>query len=185
MKKNQTGFTLVEIMVSIAIIGILSAIAIPIFNTYQAKTRTNEAKLALAAIYSAQMTFRTESEQFGTCLYQMGYRPANHNAPSYDPTSGQEQRHYNVGFTKDLAYNNPAVPCNPSHKAYYGKKGENNPGIPSPSEKTPPGSLTQGSATKTQFTAIASGKVQRSFPANSDRWLINENKRLIHTKTGH
>src|SRR3990172_1134702 len=52
--KNKKGFTLIELMIVVAIIGILAAIAIPTFLRFQAKAKQSEAKTNLKAIYTAQ-----------------------------------------------------------------------------------------------------------------------------------
>jgi type IV pilus assembly protein PilA len=44
-------------MIVVAIIGILSAVAIPNFKKYQAKSRSSEAKIQLAAAYTAEAVF--------------------------------------------------------------------------------------------------------------------------------
>ena len=58
--RKQEGFTLIELMIVVAIIGILAAIAIPNFLTYQMKSRTSEAKVNLGAIKTSEIAFQGE-----------------------------------------------------------------------------------------------------------------------------
>ena len=50
MKKAQQGFTLIELMIVVAIIGILAAIAVPAYQNYTAKAKYSEVVLATSAI---------------------------------------------------------------------------------------------------------------------------------------
>ena len=60
--KSEKGFTLIELMIVVAIIGILAAIAIPNFLSYQKKAKTSEAKTNLGAIRTCEESYRAETE---------------------------------------------------------------------------------------------------------------------------
>ena len=64
--RNRKGFTLIELMIVVAIIGILAAIAIPNFLKFQAKSKQSEAKTNLKAVFTAQTSYFGENNQYGT-----------------------------------------------------------------------------------------------------------------------
>ncbi len=58
--KSTKGFTLIELMIVVAIIGILAAIAIPNFLRFQLKSKSSEGKVNLAAIRTAEESYLAE-----------------------------------------------------------------------------------------------------------------------------
>ena len=63
IRKSNKGFTLIELMIVVAIIGILAAIAIPNFLRFQLKAKSSEGKVNIAAIRTAEESYLAE---FGT-----------------------------------------------------------------------------------------------------------------------
>lgn len=86
--KMQRGFTLVELMIVVAIIGILSAIAYPSYQEYVLKTGRADGKAKLAEVMSAQERFYSQNQRYTTDLNT----GLNYGA---DPVPSSERR-YNI-----------------------------------------------------------------------------------------
>jgi type IV pilus assembly protein PilA len=78
-KLNNKGFSLMELMIAVAIVGILAAIGIPQYVRFQAKARPGEAKAHLTAIYSAEASFQAEWSGYSSNMAGIGYAASGSN----------------------------------------------------------------------------------------------------------
>ena len=62
--KGEKGFTLIELMIVVAIIGILAAIAIPNFINYQKRAKTSEARTNLGAIRTSEEAYASTADTY-------------------------------------------------------------------------------------------------------------------------
>jgi len=83
-KRLKKGFTLVELMIVVAIIGILAAIAIPNFVRFQARSKQSEAKTNLKAIFTGQKARYAERDSYSASLGDIGFSPERGNRYQYD-----------------------------------------------------------------------------------------------------
>ncbi|HME70063.1 MAG TPA: prepilin-type N-terminal cleavage/methylation domain-containing protein [Myxococcota bacterium] len=81
MTKRREGFTLIELMIVVAIIGILAAIAIPNFLKFQLRSKTGEAKANLAAIRTAEEGYFSEYSTYLIAAQTPGGAPTNLKRP--------------------------------------------------------------------------------------------------------
>ncbi|HZI16937.1 MAG TPA: prepilin-type N-terminal cleavage/methylation domain-containing protein [Myxococcus sp.] len=88
LMKKKGGFTLIELMIVVAIIGILAAIAIPNFIRFQARSKQSEAKTNLKAIFTAQKAYFGEKDKYVTDFKVIGFDPEAGNRYSYGINGG-------------------------------------------------------------------------------------------------
>ncbi len=88
--KNQKGFTLVELMVVLVIIGILATMAIPKFLGSSQKAKASEFKPILKQIYTLQTAYFMEKDAFSASKADLGF---------VDPTGSDVRFTYAVSTT--------------------------------------------------------------------------------------
>jgi type IV pilus assembly protein PilA len=207
---NKDGFTLVELMVVVAIIGILAAIAIPNYQKFQARARQSEAKISLAAVYTAEKAFATENASYSLCLTGIGVQ------------SDGNKQFYTIGFNggadSNLCGPDGTFPCsatsftlgNPAAVPVVPKGQIACPVAVAPlttviavaanskimtgmAPATPamlPAAATLASVTQNQFVVGASGQIASGITpcvplaTNTDQWTMNHGKVLSNSCPG-
>lgn len=99
-KMKARGFTLIELMIVVAIVGILAAIAIPNFMRYQAKSKQSEAKANLRSIYTSQNTYFGEYDTYTGSIDTLGWLPEGETRYAYVITTAD-----NIHYTAQASGN--------------------------------------------------------------------------------
>ncbi len=182
MKQNQDGFTLIELMVVVAIIGMLAVVALPQYSSYKKKAQQSEAKVALSSLYQGEQAHSIENDgKFNHCIGDVGV-----GVPSM-------KIRYSVGFDANSCETGPS---------FYGPKTALNGGEAQLGDYDTNGANAQdlgnithigvvtrapaavgAAATVDQFVAGASADLNVSS-GRMDNWSINEKQELNNVKNG-
>ncbi len=80
---DRRAFTLVELMIVVAVIGVLSALAIPNYIRFQAKSKQSEAKGNLRAAFTTERAYYQEHNTYTACTMKLGFAPERGNRYRY------------------------------------------------------------------------------------------------------
>ena len=84
MRHLSKGFTLLELMVVIAIISILSALAVPSFLQLEARAKQAEVKTNLRALYTTEKAYYQEQNTYSQYVGQIGFAIERSNRYQYN-----------------------------------------------------------------------------------------------------
>ena len=191
------GFTMVELMVVVAIIGILTAIALPQYQKFQSKARQTEAKINLGAMYTAEQAFSAENGSFTACVGAIGYQPdasihyyamglANAGG-ACGPGGGGGTACTFISWTNNAGVvtgngNQCAAPGNPGGTAIGGYQWAATGVVFKGAAPAAVGSIPAAATVSgTNFTFGAAGQIS-SGNVNLDTWTINDTKQLVNTQ---
>lgn len=182
-RKSQGGFSLVELMVVVAIIGVLAAIAVPAVNKYIAKARQSEAKTQLSALYTSEKAFYAEYNAYDSRFQAVGYSP-------------EGQLRYNVGFNSNVTapaasgYTYTGTAQNWAVLGYCGTGATitNGCALLNGARNALPtaiagGAVVSNAAGASTFIAEARASIMSSV-TNEDVWRITQNKIITNTTPG-
>jgi prepilin-type N-terminal cleavage/methylation domain-containing protein len=153
MTKKQKGFTLVELMIVVAIIGVLAAVAIPKFADMLEKSKEGATKGNLSAIKSSISNYYADNQ---------GTYPANLNTATF--SIGSEMY---PAFMPAYIETLPAVKVTGKH-ANNGAHANRGPGQGSLADTS---AVTTGTHTNPAFVATSSGKGWKYDPALGHFWV--------------
>ena len=165
---REGGFSLVELMVAVGIIGVMSSVAVPKYQRFRANAAQAEAQATLSSLYTLQQLYYTENDHYGKYVYTRTgpgeeHTPSDQSTDSLKFTPPKNARYFYTG----LLYNaGKSTAVNEGATAVSFKIMANS--------QEPLGSCV-GETSTTANSVTTTTK-------NEDKWCINENKVLTNDR---
>ena len=183
--KRAEGFSLIELMVVVAIIGILATVAVPNFQKYQARARSAEVKAHLNGIFTVEQLAFADYGSFASCLNTLGVSDnANYYSYGFNVSAGVGYYAGKAAAGGKLAVDPVLAGCRTGTSteligedvSYYLAKITTGSGAIAATDMG-----TSGAVSASAFKASAGGHV---YKTTVDLWTIDEDKKLTNETKG-
>lgn len=183
--KNEAGFSLVELMVVVAIIGILASLAIPSVGKYMAKARQSEAKTQLSSLYTAEKAFYAEYTAYHSMFGAVGYSPEGKLRYMVGMPAGAGEAAAINGYNNAPA----AAPGNTRNTVAYcgGATGAitNGCAVLAGADNTLATAYAlPATATGINNNAFIAGATAKVYQTQTDGWTIDQDKVILNSTNG-
>ncbi len=165
-KLRKRGFTLIELMIVVAIIGILAAIAIPNFIKFQARSKQGEAKANLKSLFTAQRSYFQEKDKYLNTINDIGFGPERGNRYAYWNGGGTWTDRSTLSGTSLTTDTNITVDT-----------------FKFPPDPGQPGTLPVGGCPLCNFQGHATGNIDTD--ATIDTWFISSKDASVNGSCGN
>lgn len=156
---KSSAFTLIELMIVVAIVAFLAALSVPYYFKYLARARQTEVVVNLASLHTAQQAYYAQHGRYTNVLYGengLGWRPEG-----YRGGGKKENFYYTYGFNFSGAQEGVHY--------FTGKL------------DTPKEALGDTGITEDGFVVKAAANVLKN---KTDVWMVNENRQIENVQNG-